>query len=546
MLVAVYSRKSKWTGRGESVENQVIMCKEYIEKFIENARDAEIIVYEDEGYSGKNTKRPEFQKMIADMKKRHYDYLVCYKLDRLGRNIADLAMLIEELKQWETDFISIKEKFDTSTPMGKAMLYFSGVLAQMEREQIAERVRDNMVMLARDGRWLGGNTPLGFGTMEEKKVTVNGKSKKSFRLKQNPEEIEFVKFIFQEYLKKQSLAKVVEYFLKHDIKTKRGKDYTIMAIRDILTNPVYCTGDEEAYEYFWNLGCQVCFDKEELDGRKGLMSYAKTSSAKYKNKENPPEKWIISQGIHEGVISGKDFVKVQKLLEINKHKGDSYRKVQNEIALLSGILYCSCGHAMRPKYYSADQRDEQGNRKFSYLCPYKDKTHGEKCSVVNVQGNTIDRLVCEEVLRYTEETSDIQRMLLKLKERISDCEENKVTENDILQKQIQEKREEIKNLISSLGKSNGNDLFVQEIEKQVEKLNQDCLRMEKLLKEEEDSTYIMNGTEMQIEVLMGKLSSFRELFDTLTVPEKREYLRIILDKVVWDGKNVHIFIYGSH
>lgn len=546
MLIAVYSRKSKWTGRGESVENQVVMCKEYIEKFIENAGNAEIIVYEDEGYSGKNTKRPEFQKMITDMKKRHYDYLVCYKLDRLGRNIADLAILIEELKRWETDFISIKEKFDTSTPMGKAMLYFSGVLAQMEREQIAERVRDNMVILARDGRWLGGNTPLGFETMEEKKITLNGKRKRSFRLKQNPKEIELVKFIFEQYLEKQSLTKVSEYFLTHDIKTKRGNDYTVTAIRDIITNPVYCTGDEAAYEYYWNLGCQVCFAREELDGKRGLMSYAKTSSVKYKNKENPPEKWIISQGVHEGVISGKDFVKVQNLLEINKHKADNYHKVQNEIALLSGILYCSCGRVMRPKYYSANQKDEQGNRKFSYLCSYKEKTHGEKCSVVNVQGNTIDKLVCEKVLHYTEETSDIHKMLLKLKERIHDCEEDRVTESDILRKQILQKREEIKNLISNLGKSNSNESFVQQIEKQIEILNQDCIKMESYIKEKKDGTYLLNDAEMQFEALQEKLSSFQVLFDTLTVLEKREYLRIILDKIVWDGENAHIFIYGSH
>ena len=162
MLIAIYSRKSKWTGKGESVENQLVMCREYIDKFITSGEKADIIEYEDEGFSGKNTKRPQFQKMMNDINEKHFDYLVCYKLDRMGRNIGDLAFLIEELERKKIAFVSIKEKFDTSTPIGKAMLYFSGVLAQMEREQIAERVRDNMVMLARSGRWLGGNTPLGF------------------------------------------------------------------------------------------------------------------------------------------------------------------------------------------------------------------------------------------------------------------------------------------------------------------------------------------------------------------------------------------------
>ena len=140
MRIAIYVRKSKWTGRGESIENQILMCREYIEKFIEDSREAEILVYSDEGFSGKDTNRPQFQKMLEDMKQGPFQYLVCYRLDRLGRNLADLALLIEKLNREHTEFVSIKEHFDTSTPMGKAMLYFSGVLAQMEREQIGERV----------------------------------------------------------------------------------------------------------------------------------------------------------------------------------------------------------------------------------------------------------------------------------------------------------------------------------------------------------------------------------------------------------------------
>ena len=137
MRIAVYVRKSKWTGRGESIENQIFLCREYIEKYIENSREAQILVYRDEGFSGKDTNRPQFQKMLADMKLRPFQYLVCYRLDRLGRNLADLALLIEKLNREHTEFVSIRERFDTSTPMGKAMVYFSGVLAQMERERRA-------------------------------------------------------------------------------------------------------------------------------------------------------------------------------------------------------------------------------------------------------------------------------------------------------------------------------------------------------------------------------------------------------------------------
>lgn len=293
MRIFIYSRKSKWTGRGESVENQISMCRDYIKYNIPESENAEIIEYEDEGYSGKNTNRPQFQKMMGEIKKGKCNYLVCYKLDRLGRNIADLANLVETLNKLNVSFISIKERFDTSTPIGKAMLYFAGVLAQMEREQIAERVRDNMIMLARKGRWLGGNTPLGFTAEAEEKVSINGRNKKSFRLVVDEEEMKIVRFIFREYMEKQSLIGIVKYFLSHDIRTKRGKEYSTTAIRDILTNPVYCMADQESYTYFWNLGCQVCMDEEEADGTRGMISYAKTSSTEYKGKDNSPENGLL-------------------------------------------------------------------------------------------------------------------------------------------------------------------------------------------------------------------------------------------------------------
>lgn len=544
--IFIYSRKSKWTGRGDSIENQISMCREYVQYNIEGADQAEITVYEDEGFSGKNTNRPQFQLMMQEIKKGNCDYLVCYKLDRLGRNIADLANLIETLNKLNVSFISIKERFDTSTPIGKAMLYFAGVLAQMEREQIAERVRDNMIMLARKGRWLGGNTPLGYEAQAEEKVSINGKSKKTFRLITNEDDMKVTQFIFNEYLKKQSLVGIVKYFLSHDIKTKRGKEYTTTTVKDILTNPVYCIADKEAYEYFSNLGCQVCMDEEEADGKYGLIAYAKTSSSQYKNKDNKPEKWIIAKGKHKGIISGKEFSKIQRILARNSSKGDMWHKTQNPVSLLSGILYCSCGHLMRPKNYSSKQVTDKGDRKFSYLCPYKDLTHGEKCSVPNVQGNTLDELVCREVLRYNEENSNINQMLNEAISKMQNTKEKKVTSSDLLDQEIRKKKNEVKNLVRALAKSDADEAFVGQIEKEILRLNQECAQLEAEKLEMSEETMSTQGEKQQIEFLMEQLSSFQNLFDTLSVPEKREYLRMILDKVVWDGEQAHIFIYGSH
>ncbi|WP_342455538.1 recombinase family protein [Caloramator sp. Dgby_cultured_2] len=151
-VAAIYSRKSKFTGKGESIDNQISICKEYLERM----GITEYLIYEDEGFSGKNIKRPEFQRMLKDAKAKKFDVLICYRLDRVSRNIADFAHLIELLSKLGIEFISVSEQFDTSTPMGRAMMYIASVFAQLERETIAERIKDNMLELAKSGRWLGG------------------------------------------------------------------------------------------------------------------------------------------------------------------------------------------------------------------------------------------------------------------------------------------------------------------------------------------------------------------------------------------------------
>ena len=102
-----------------------------------------VLVYEDEGFSGGNLERPQFKKMMKDSQKIEFAAIVVYRLDRISRNISDFAGLIEELSALGTAFISIREQFDTATPLGRAMMYIASVFSQLERETIAERIRDN-------------------------------------------------------------------------------------------------------------------------------------------------------------------------------------------------------------------------------------------------------------------------------------------------------------------------------------------------------------------------------------------------------------------
>jgi len=178
-MIAIYSRKSKFTGKGESIGNQVELCKEYVRNMFGAEYEDRCVVFEDEGFSGGNLQRPDFKRMMEDVRKRKFKAIVVYRLDRISRNINDFTGLIDELTKLDVSFVSIKEQFDTSTPMGRAMMFIISVFSQLERETIAERIRDNMHELAKTGRWLGGTTPTGFASGAVSKITIDGRPRES-------------------------------------------------------------------------------------------------------------------------------------------------------------------------------------------------------------------------------------------------------------------------------------------------------------------------------------------------------------------------------
>ena len=107
--------------------------------------------------------------------------IVVYRFDRISRNIGDFAKLIEDLGDRHIDFISIREQFDTSYPMGRAMMYIASVFSQLERETIAERIRDNMHELSKTGRWLGGTTPTGYAS-----ESLSSSASRQYRCRADP------------------------------------------------------------------------------------------------------------------------------------------------------------------------------------------------------------------------------------------------------------------------------------------------------------------------------------------------------------------------
>lgn len=546
MRIAIYSRKSKFTGKGESIENQIELCRNYITEHIPNSAQAEILIYEDEGFSGKNLQRPKFQEMMAISKQKHFDYIVCYRLDRISRSVSDFSSLIEDLNIQKTAFICIKEQFDTSNPMGKAMMYIASVFAQLERETIAERIRDNMAMLAKTGRWLGGTTPTGFRSEQEKVIAVDNKVRTSCKLVPVSKELELVRFIYDKFLERQTIGGVTTFLVQNDIKTRQGKDFTNLAVKEILLNPVYCIADSDAYEYFVAHDALVCFNREECDGQHAFLAYNRTDKTKSYQSKKPISEWTVAIGKHKGIIPGHVWVKIQKLLEEKKLKSTIGTRIPHfSNALLSGLLVCGeCGHFMRPHIHSHRAR-EDGSLPFYYICEYKERSARAKCQMKNLDGRVVEKIVCDELLRYDQPNSSTYKSLQALRKKV---EQYKTTDQDrqsFLTQQIEEKQSMMKNLVLALAKNDSDDFSASIIREQINELNE---QREKLQAELSNTTFnneAYDDCKKQIEMVISALRSLGDISESTDVVDKREILRAIIDKIIWDGENIHIFLLGE-
>ena len=136
-MIAIYARQSLDKKESQSIETQINFCENYINSKPHNEK---IEIYSDKGYSGKNTRRPDFERMMSDVENGRISKIVVYKLDRISRNLLDFMGMHKIFKEHKIEFCSVNDTFDTSTPIGRSMLKISMVFAEMERESTQLRV----------------------------------------------------------------------------------------------------------------------------------------------------------------------------------------------------------------------------------------------------------------------------------------------------------------------------------------------------------------------------------------------------------------------
>lgn len=313
----------------------------------------EYIVFEDAGYSGKNTDRPSFQKMMAQVRDGLFSHVVVWKIDRISRNLLDFTTMYEELKQLGVTFVSKNEQFDTSSAMGEAMLKIILVFAELERGMASERVTATMINRATNGNWNGGRVPFGYSYIKETQT---------FSLNENESAV--VKMIFDIYEDTKSIVRTSHQINDRGNRTRSGNLFSDVSIWKILRNPWY----KGTYRY----------------------NYYLHSTREVKD----ASEWIMIDNHHEALIEADRFDRIQKSLEENaRFRNSPGRSVQRtRINVFSGLLWCAdCGAAY---HASPGSLYVSGYRPSKYICSNNRKT--QSCSSKSIS----DPIIGDFLLNY--------------------------------------------------------------------------------------------------------------------------------------------------
>src|SRR5438874_6874893 len=207
---AIYTRKSSEEGLEQafnSLHAQREACEAYIESQRHEGWTCLPQAYDDGGLSGATIDRPALQQLLADIQAGRVDVVVCYKVDRLTRSLADFAKIVEVFDAKGVSFVSVTQQFNTTTSMGRPTLNVLLSFAQFEREVIGERIRDKIAASKRKGMWMGGVPPLGYRVEDRKLCVIDS-------------EAEIVRSIFRRYAELGSVRLVKQELDARGIKSK--------------------------------------------------------------------------------------------------------------------------------------------------------------------------------------------------------------------------------------------------------------------------------------------------------------------------------------
>ena len=387
-LIAIYCRVSteEQSENGYSIDEQERLLEEWCKKM------GYVIYkcYSDRGISGKNIKdRPALKELLSDAKAGKFDMVISWKINRVSRKLEDVLKIVNLLEKNNITFKSYSEPFETDTPAGRMQFQMMALIGEFERGTIAQNVKMGMIAKAKSGNWCGGRV-LGYDLVPNNSPEEEKKGKNKLEI--NEKEAEIVRFIFNEYSKGKGYKAITNQINKLGYKTKKGNNFSVGSIRDILTNPVYI----------------------------GEIRYNVRQNWSEKRRRNINPNPIRVKGKHEAIIDRELWDKVQLILE--SKKGKPSRIYDGEYPL-TGILRCpKCGAGMVISRTTNTLADGTKKR-IAYYCCGNWKNKGT--SVCNSNTIRVDK-ANEYVFKKIEELVSNEAMIKAVVKNINKERKDKV------------------------------------------------------------------------------------------------------------------------
>lgn len=350
--------------------------------------------YVDAGYSAKNMRRPDVQRLLADCRLRKLDMVIVWKLDRLSRNLRDLLVTIEDVfKANDVEFVSATENIDTATPSGRLTLNILGSVAQNERENTSQRTSMTMNELAKQCRHLGGRPPYGYAVDADKRYILD------------PVRAEAVRMLFRLRAAGHSYPDIIAALDAAGYKNYGGGTFTQNTIYDMLRNEKY-TG-----VYIYN--------RAESVGANGSRNNRKSKS--------DDQIVRIPNGM-PAIITREEWLSVNINLKQGRELGG--KNSAKHVYILSGLVVCGkCGRKMT---IANGGRNRDGSYWRVYRC--KDKcVHGVEYKKLDtavigyLKDLACDPAVLESALSIAENfcamsSADALEVTSELRSKLSDAE----------------------------------------------------------------------------------------------------------------------------
>lgn len=346
--IAIYVRVSTDMQGEESIENQIDRCKHCLQFKGFKTDTAEVI---SDIASGADDGRKGLSQLMEKINNKEIDVLIVTELSRLSRKIKTLINIIEAVKSNDIVIIAVIQNIDTATPMGKAMILMTGLFAELERDNLKQRVKNTMDTKARNGNHTGGVAPYGYDLINKELVP-------------NPEKSEIIKKLFNDFILGVSLSDLSKTY-----------DIRLSTVRRILVSPTY-------------IGTKVYGTR--IVNNDGKVVYADPENIKYIPNAHPP------------IVDEETFYTVQKILNESTDKWHLRNKNKQKEYLLHGLLKCYNGHNMH------------GAETTNHYRYYRCGLHGEKvdhkfCHKKNVLASEIEKEVMNDILNFDISKIDIER-----------------------------------------------------------------------------------------------------------------------------------------